>query len=306
MHRRSNVDDLTLVVLAAGLSRRFGRSKTLEPLGPCGETLPQYTVYDAMRAGIRRAVFVVHPEGGARVRDHLATRLPEGMEALFVPQSAGSAAHRRARPWGTGAAVLAARCAVDGPFVVANGDDLYGAAAVEIAARHLLAPGPVRARTHAIVGFRLRETLSSAGGVSRAVCRASASGLLLDLEEVLDIRDQRGAIGGHAAGSGERRTLSGDALVSMNLWAFFPEMLSLLERPFDRFRAAQSESADAEYLLGEAVHSFVDAGSAAVRVLACDSTWHGITHRADRDPLVRALERMVEEGHYPSPLPGHR
>jgi hypothetical protein len=298
--------DLTLVILAAGLSRRFGRSKPLEPVGPHGETLPQYTVYDAMRAGFRRVVFVVHPDAAGLLGDHLGPRLPPEVEPSFVSQTAASQARHRAKPWGTGAAVLAAGGELAGPFAVANADDLYGRGAFEEAARHLRSARADGQCRHALVGFRLRETLSGAGGVSRAICQVSACGSLLGVQEVLEVRDTAQGVVGRAAATGERRILVGSELVSMNLWAFFPDVLPHLARAFERFYARHGESDAAEFLIGDAVQALVATESGRVLVLPCASRWHGITHPADREPLVRTLTRLVDEGRYPSPLPGHR
>jgi len=301
----AEAERLTLVVLAAGLSRRFGRSKVLEPVGPSGEALPQYTVHDAMCAGFDRVVFVVHPGAGSLVRDRLGARLPAGIEAEFVPQTMTRRVRPRDRPWGTGAAVLAAAPAVTGPFAVANADDLYGRRAFEIAAAQLRPTTADGAPVNAIIGFRLRATLSPAGGVSRAICRVRPDGTLDDIEEVLEVVDDGPRMVGRAAGSGEPRSLRGDELVSMNLWAFRPEFISRLEAQFERFIAAHGRSADAEFLIGDAVRLLVAAGVTTFAVIDCDSPWCGITHPGDRELLVRTIARMVERGHYPSPLPGH-
>jgi len=273
---------LTLVVLAAGLSRRFGRPKVLEPVGPSGEALPQYTVHDAMCAGFDRVVFVIHPGAGSLVRDRLGARLPAGIEAEFVPQTTAPGARPRDRPWGTGAAVLAAAHAVTGPFAVANADDLYGRHAFEIAADQLRATSVGAAPVNAIIGFRLRATLSPAGGVSRAICRVGPDGTLRDIEEVLEVVEDGSGIVGRAAGSGEPRSLCGDELVSMNLWALRPGIVPRFEAQLERFVAAHWRSADAEFLIGDAVRSLVAAGAATFTVLDCDSPWCGITHPGDR------------------------
>ena len=252
---------LTLVILAAGLGKRYGGGvKQLAPVGPAGETLLEYTAYDAARAGFTRAVLVVRP----------GTEPPRlrGLDVAVALQS---------EPLGTAHAVLAAEEAVKSPFAVANADDFYGREAIATMARFLGEGGDA----WAVAGYRLADTLSPEGGVSRAVCRTDADGWLTDIEE-------------------RRNVTSGcDELVSMNLWAFTPRVFGILRAGFD---AHVKQPSAGEYILPDAVAAVVAAGQGRVRVLPARSQWIGITHAADRPRVAERVARLVEAGVYPSPL----
>jgi hypothetical protein len=247
-----------------------------------------YSVYDATRAGFTDVVFVIR-------RD---------MEQAFAPVAARyrgvrvATAHQllddpsRAKPWGTAHAVLATRAAVPGPFAVVNADDFYGAAAFA-AAREALGRGE-----WAVVAYRLRDTLSESGGVSRAICRLAPGGYLQDIGEVLDIRRSGDSYHGRAAG--DTLELSGDAPVSMNMWAFTPAVFDLLEQGFARFRPRAGRGD--EYLLPTAIREAIGAGAAKVRVLQAGAGWLGITHQADRPGVEAKLRQLVAQGAYPAQL----
>jgi dTDP-glucose pyrophosphorylase len=285
-----------LVVLAAGMSTRYGRPKQFEPVGPAGEALLDYDVFDALRAGFGRVILVIRPELESRIRSHVAARWA-GMDVRFVFQE--SEAGRR-RPWGTAHAVLAAGGVMDGPFAVCNADDFYGEEAFATLGAHL-APEPEPEPDSALVAYRLGDTLSPHGGVSRAVCETDGSGSLTAVTELRDVR----AAGDAARGvdpAGRTRVVPLDAAVSMNLWGFPPAVVPLLEEGFARFAARHRPDPDVEYRLSTAVHDLVTAGRMRLRVLHTKEAWMGITHPGDRDQVAATLRRLVDERRYPSPL----
>jgi len=286
----------TLVVLAAGMGSRFGGLKQLAPVGPGGATLMDYSVFDAAQAGCTEVVFIIRPEMDDVFREQVAVRYAGRLTIRTAHQQHDAT---RTKPWGTGHALLSVAPLVTGPFVVVNADDFYGAAAFAAAARFAGSEAGGAPPAWAVVGYRLKDTVSAAGGVNRGLCRIDA-GWLTSMEEVLDIA---AAPGGDYAGHGRTGTvlLRGDDLVSMNMWVFTPAICDWLEGGFARF-VALGPAPTAEYLLPTAVEDAVRAGRARVRVLDPRSTWFGMTYPADRPAVTAALAGLVQSGHYPEQL----
>jgi len=254
-------------------------------------------VYDAARAGFRRAVFVIRQEVEELFRRHVAEVIGTGIEVVFAHQTLEPTAPGRMKPWGTGHAVLAAAWGIRGPFAVMNADDFYGADAYRSLFEHLAG----RAE-HALVGYTLRETMSPHGGVSRAIVELDAQGYLSRLTEVADIAGRGSTYTGRTI-PGETVTLDGSELVSMNLWGFTPALLPTLERQFARFLEARGSDPKAAFLLSEAVGAQVRAGDARVRVLpAAGSQWFGMTYAADDERVRDQITRLVDAGQYPTNL----
>ena len=296
---------LPLVVLAGGLSTRYGCLKQLDPLGPSGEAIMDYNVFDSARAGFDHMVFVVRPEIEHEVRDHLAAVVGDAIAMDFVHQKLDElpegfrAPPDRARPWGTGHAVLSASKFIDGPFAVCNADDLYGPGAFSMIYEHLSAhPVPTEA---ALVGYTLDQTLSGSAGVARGVCVLSRDALLSRISEVQQIRRIDGWITGMYT-DGSRLELSGDEIVSMNLWGFTEPVIDHMRRQFTRFLGYWSADTSREFLISTAVNDQVQVGSALVHVLHAPDTWFGVTHAEDGDRARESLQRRVDEGAYPARL----
>jgi hypothetical protein len=281
----------TVVVLAAGLGRRYGGSKQLEPVGPAGEILSDYALRDAHGAGAADAVFVVAPDLEPTWREHhrcwpqafpiryvaqRLTDLPEG----FVPPPG------RSKPWGTVHAVLSARRLVRRPFLVVNADDFYGRPAFQAAGR-FLHDTDQDAPVCAAVGYPLREVLSPHGGVSRAVLRHDADGWLVRIEELRDLRREGDGVTGKWREAEVR--LTGDELVSMNCWACTPAILPVLKDRLHRFLEVHGDSPSAECLLPEALGAAVAEGRARVRVLPDGRGWMGLTFPEDREWVAKRL-----------------
>ena len=287
-----------LVILAAGVGSRFGGPKQLSPVGPSGETLLDYAIYDAMRAGFTRAVLIIREELRAPLRDHVARVIGAALPVDYVEQRLddlpGGGGRRvpvgRVKPWGTGHAVLAARGAVDGPFAVCNADDYYGPGAYRLLAAHLTAKASTPP-LHAFVGYRLDETLSDHGGVARAVAATGPDGLVARLVEVKDL-----------TAAVKQSEFTGAESVSMNLWGFTPAVFAALEAQFVAFLAAPTRAPDSEFLLSTALGDQVTAGRARLRVLPAPDRWLGMTFAADVEAVRAALAELVRAGTYPADL----
>lgn len=291
-----------LVVLAAGMGSRYGGLKQLDPVGPGGATLMDYSVFDARRAGFRRVVFVIRPDMEEAFRPFVSARYESAIEVMTAHQrredipTGVSDPPERTKPWGTGQAVLAAEPHVNGPFAVINADDFYGRAAYDALAGFFRGSAD---DTAALVGYRLADTLSESGGVNRGVCKVSADGWLSGIEEMYEIRrGPDGAISGRGS-----LPLTDRTLVSMNFWGFTPAVFGLLRRGFvEFFRTA--DLLKAEYLLPTEIGRAIQGGSARVRVLDAGSRWFGMTYPADRPAVTAAIGRLVSEGVYPERLDG--
>lgn len=299
--------DVDLVVMAAGAGSRFGGLKQLVPVGPGGETLTDYAVYDAWRAGIRRAVFVVRPEMEREFHETLGRRYAARLEVVYAHQEdrdvpAGAAATPlRSKPWGTGHAVRAARRLVSRPFVVINADDWYGADGFGKLAAFLAGPAPGGAARWALVAFRLAKTLSEHGAVARGVCETAPDGRLRSVTEHTGIRRGPGGLLGSGPG-GAVRHFTGDEPVSLNLWGFTPALFPELERGFGSFLAEHGGDPKAEFYLPAAVDAALRVGRAEVAVLPTEEEWFGVTYREDLPRVRAAVAARVSAGLYPSPL----
>jgi hypothetical protein len=292
----------TLVVLAAGMGSRYGGLKQIDPMGPSGETVLDYTVHDALAAGFGRVLFVIRRDFADAFRASVGARFASKLQVDYAFQELDavppghSPPPDRQKPWGTGHAVWCARGALDGPFAVVNADDFYGAGSLRALGEFLrgAADSPAAPPVHAMVGFPLGRTVSAHGAVSRGLCTLDAEGFLLRIEE-------RGGI--LASEIGPERAFAADTPVSMNCWGFrSPGFLARLDLAWREFYATRGTEPGAEFYLPAAIDAMVRSGAARVRVLPTTDSWFGVTHREDK-PLVQAeLARLVAAGAYPSPL----
>lgn len=298
---------LPLVVLAAGLSTRFGRLKQLHPIGPSGESILDYNVFDAARAGFDRVLFVVRPEIEDRVRAHVERMVGDALPVEFVSQELSflpdgfRAPPDRARPWGTGQAVILAaqRLGEPVPFGVCNADDLYGPGAFEIL-RHHMGSEPPPSRS-ALVGYRLADTLTGSGEVARGVCVLRREGTLERITEVRNIHRKDGWVTGTEV-DGEPVELTGNETVSMNLWGFVPSVVQALERQFRRFLELWGTDTQHEFFLSTAISNQIRLSSSTVHVYHAPDPWFGMTHTADHERTQAALRSRIAAGTYPQEL----
>ena len=266
------------------------------PVGPSSEALLDYGVYDAVRAGFRKVVFVIRQEVEESFHRHVTDVIGGGVEVVFACQTLDPAPPGRTKPWGTGHAVLAAAWGIDGPFAVMNADDFYGADAYRLLFEHLAGGAE-----HALVGYPLRETMSAHGGVSRAIAESDTRGYLSRLTEVAGLVRRGDAYSGRTV-AGQAVALDGSEVVSMNLWGFTRDVLPALERQFARFLETHGADQRAEFLLSEAVGTQVATGAARVRVLHAAARWFGMTFSADDEGVRHDVRRLVDAGQYPANL----
>lgn len=295
-----------LLVLAAGMGSRYGGLKQIDPVGPAGETVLDYSVYDALAAGFGKLVFVIRRDFEAAFRENVGRRFESRADVRYVFQEltrlpGGHAAPpSREKPWGTGHAVWCARDAIAEPFAVINADDFYGADSFRQLGQFLAAaPGPARPARCAMVGFTLTNTLSEFGAVSRGICTVAPDGRLVDVREATGIeRAHVAACGADAASA----TYTGREIVSMNCWGFTPAILPSLEHQLGAFLAARGGELKSEFYIPSAVTGLIASGEATVTVLPTASAWFGVTYREDRPRVVASLAALVQAGVYPAAL----
>ena len=295
-----------LVILAAGLGRRFGGLKQMEAVGPGGATIIDYSVFDAQRAGFGRVVVVLRPEMQATFEASVARHFGSCVPVCYACQRLTDLPRGfalpvgRTKPWGTGHAVLAAADVVTEPFGVINADDFYGARAFETLAAFLREGGRSEVPTFGLVGYTLRATLPDAGRVARAVCRCTDDGWLETIAEHTEIERTSGVVE-CLDDQGARRQLVGDELVSMNMWAFSPDVFDALRAAFASFLQA-GDAVAGEFQLPTTIGALLRAGQARVKVLPCDDTWCGMTHPRDREHVGATIADLVARGVYPEHL----
>lgn len=300
--------DTALVIMAAGIGSRFGGGiKQLEPVGPSGEIIMDYSIYDALEAGFNKLVFIIRKDIEADFRQVIGDRIEavcaqRGVQVAYAFQSMEAlpegitVPEGRKKPWGTGQAVLAARQVVDCPFAVINADDYYGKEAYVKLHDFLCQETPVNA--FAMAGFVLANTLSENGGVTRGVCQMDAEGFLTDVVETKDI--VKTAQGAEVDGV----AVDPQSLVSMNMWGLKPEFMETLEQGFcDFFRgAAAADPLKAEYLLPIYIGQLLREGKVTVQVLPTNEKWFGVTYREDKPSVMESFKKLIDDGVYTSPL----
>lgn len=293
----------TLLVLAAGMGSRYGGIKQIDPVGPSGETIIDYSIYDALRAGFSRVVFVIRKDIEQQFKDTVGLRLERCVAVDYVFQeldnvsSGFSVPIGRTKPWGTTHAILAASDAIEGNFAVINADDFYGANSYRVLAEHLQGGSA----DYAMVGFLLRNTLSDFGAVSRGVCQVDRNGFLQGVVELTNIERE----GDHARNTdiaGRVTRLSGDEVISMNMWGFAPRIFGQLKEHFLKFLEMNSSDLRAESYLPSIMNELVSNGREHVKVLNTGDSWTGVTHRKDHVRVREAIGCLVREGRYPQRL----
>jgi len=297
-----------LVILAAGLGSRYGGLKQIEPVGPNGEVVLDYSVFDALRAGFTNVVFVIRRDIEAAFREHVSRRFESRINVRYVFQDPNHlpggriASPGRIKPWGTGHALWCAAGSLAQPFAVLNADDFYGVDSFRQLGRFLRAPRPSFAAVPGcMVGFKLARTLSEFGTVSRGLCQVGPDGRLVTVEECTAIERKGDAIVCPGA-NGTLRRFTGEETVSMNCWGFFPELFPFLEKHLASFLEARGTDPKAEFYLPAAITAMIQHGEAAIDVLATEADWFGVTYREDHPQVVAALRRLIAAGVYPEKL----
>lgn len=300
--------DPTLVVMAAGKGSRFGGLKQVEPVGPNGETVLAYAIYDALKAGFDRVVFVIRKETEAVFRERVGKFAEQQADTTYVFQELDTlpdgceVPQGRIKPWGTAHAVLCCKDAVRAPFAAINADDYYGQSSYAMLADYLAnASDTPDMYDCCMVGFLLRNALSANGTVSRGVCRIDADDNLVAVVERTRVRAFDGVVK-YAAANDQWIELPTDTLASMNMWGFTPSFFEAIEERFVKFIESRSTEPKAEFFIPAVVSELLGEGRARVRVLRTDEKWFGVTYKEDLESFRQAIRSKIREGVYPESL----
>ena len=296
----------TLLILAAGLGRRYGGVKQLEQVGPSGETLLDYAAFDALRTGFGRLAFVIRKSMREEFEARIASRYTGHAEVVYAYQESDDLPEgfptvtEREKPWGTGHATWCARKVIDGPFAVCNADDFYGEDAFRLLADFLLEGSTSDGLSSAMAGFRLSDVVSDYGAVARGICKVE-DGLLQAVEETTSIERNGTGFQGLST-AGESIHLTGQETASMNVWAFPRGFFSELERGMKDFGESTDDLSVDEFYLPSAVDVMIRAGRGTARTFQAKGPWMGITYQEDRSFVVNKLSDLVKASAYPECL----
>ncbi|MDB5192785.1 MAG: nucleotidyltransferase [Segetibacter sp.] len=295
----------TLVILAAGMASRYGSMKQIQSFGPSGETIMDYSIYDAIKAGFKKVVFIIREDFAENFKSIFEPKLKGKIETGYVFQKLESFTEGkpvptdRTKPWGTAHAVLCCKGTVNEPFAVINADDFYGRDSFQKAYDFLTKQ--VNDRTYCIIGYELKRTLSENGSVSRGVCEVDASGNLTSINERTKIyRNEQGKI------TYEDETglheVSEDSSVSMNFWGFAPNVFGIMEEQFHEFLDANAANPKAEFFIPLVADEFSKTGKGEIKVIPTNAQWFGVTYKEDAPTVQRKIDELVSSGEYPESL----
>jgi dTDP-glucose pyrophosphorylase len=297
----------TLLILAAGMGSRYGSLKQIEAVGPSGEAIIDYSIYDAIRAGCGKIAFVIRKDIEMEFREVFDAKLKGRIETGYVFQELDmvppdiSYSPERAKPWGTAHAVWVARDHIKGPFIVINADDFYGADSYRVMADYLTGKDTAGNSRFCMMGYQMQHTLSDFGSVSRGVCESADSKFLDSVVERTEIAREGGDI--YYLDSDKKRVpLRGDVLVSMNIWGFTTGIFGHLDRAFTEFIRVNAGQLKAEFYIPTVINELVARGKASVRILPARDQWFGVTYREDKPLAVDHINRLIARGVYPRKL----
>lgn len=294
---------MTLVLLAAGMGSRYGGLKQLDAMGPNGETLMDYSVYDAIRAGFTNIVFVIRKDIEAAFREQIGSKYEKFIQVDYAFQRLDDlpggfkVPEGREKPWGTGQAVYAARDVVTGPFVMINADDFYGADGYQKLAKVLKDGGK---NDFAMCGFYLGNTMSDNGSVSRGVCSVDADGNLSDVVEHTKLIKEGEKM--YSLVDDQKIEFPADTIVSLNMWGFQDSLFGYLEELFIEFLKERGGELKSEFYIPSIVDSLVKGNKAKVKVLTSCDSWFGVTYQEDKADVQAKLNKLIEAGKYPAKL----
>lgn len=297
--------DLTLLIMAAGMGSRFGGLKQIEPIGPNGEFLIDYSIYDAILAGFTKVVFVIKKENIDIFKETIGSRIEKHIKVEYAFQDimdlpiGYTVPEGREKPWGTAQAVLCAKDYIHEPFSIINADDFYGREAYQVAADFLRQESDFN--TYCVVGYKVKNTLSAYGSVKRAVLEEE-NGYLKELIEC-NIKKEDESILATSINNKQSFLVEGDSLVSMNLFCLKPSIFSYLEKGFTHFLECTT-SLTCEYLIPEVLYEFILAKQIQVKILSTDSNWYGVTYKEDKEAVSFHIQKLVLAGIYPNCLWG--
>lgn len=295
--------DLTLVIMAAGIGSRYGGIKQLDSVGPSGETIMDYSIYDAIRSGYNKVVFIIRKELKEAFDIHYKSRFKNKIAFDYVYQDEFKKYEdlyeiNRSKPWGTGHAMLSTAKVINEPFAILNADDFYGPQAFQIMAE--AQEKNKMESTFFLLGYKLINTLSEYGTVSRGLCKTDKDNYLIDIKELTKIGRKNGEI--YFEANNTTSLLQPNDLVSMNFWGFTPWVFGELENTFRTFIKENHTDPKAEFYIPTFVNHLIKTGKAKVRVLSTDETWLGVTYKEDKPKVEKGIRKMIQEGFYPEEI----
>jgi dTDP-glucose pyrophosphorylase len=297
----------TLLILAAGIGSRYGGMKQIDQVGPSGEAIIDYSLYDAIKAGFGKIVFVIRRDIENDVREFLENKLPEKVKIEFVHQELNMIPEgltyplERIKPWGTAHAIWVAEKAIKEPFVAINADDFYGRGSYIKMADYLVSNSDINNANFCMIGYQIQRTLSEFGSVSRGICEADEQSFLKAVVERTEIFRKNGKIVYRDENSNEV-PVSGDTLVSMNIWGFTPVIFKYIEQQFSEFIRKNISNIKAELYIPKIVNELLKSGKANVKILPATDKWFGITYREDKPLAVQNIHELIKQGVYPENL----
>ena len=294
------MNKITLLIMAAGMGSRYGGLKQLDQVGPNGETIIDYSVYDAIKAGFTKIVFIIRDDFESQFKSQITNKYLGLIDLEFAYQdinylpSGFSPPKNREKPWGTGHAILSAKTYINEPFVVINGDDFYGRESFKTIADYY----QTEENHFSMVTFRLENTLSIFGGVTRGLCTIINE----KLNTVVETSNLEKNNNGVSSDNGE--LLKGDEPVSMNMWGFTPILFDYLEEKFINFLKEEGSELKSEYLIPSVINDLIQAGDESVHILNSSESWFGVTYKEDKPYVVGEIQKLIEKGVYPKKLFG--
>lgn len=295
----------TLVILAAGMGSRFGGLKQVEPVGPNGEAIIDYTIYDAIRAGFGKVVFIIRESFSDAFKEKFDAKLSGKIKVEYVFQELDklpegfTLPEGRGKPWGTAHAILMAKDVVNEPFCAINADDFYGENAYKIMADYLTSSA--NQAEYSMVGYQLKNTLSDHGSVSRGICTVDAENNLQNIVETHNIF-KKGDAAVQREENGCETPMTGNESASMNFWGFHPSLFTALESKFVEFLKTEIEKPKSEMYIPSVVFEMIEAGEISVKVLEANSPWFGVTYQEDKPVVVSKIKTLIDTGVYPEKL----
>ena len=298
------------MVMAAGIGSRFGGGiKQLAPVGPCGEIIMDYSIYDAKEAGFNKVVFIIRHDLEKDFKEIIGDRIKKYIDVDYAFQELDdlpegfTCPKDRTKPWGTGQALLSVKGLVNEPFIVINADDYYGKEGFKVVydymKNHMKENGDKL--DLCMAGFVLKNTLSDNGGVTRGVCKADADNKLVDVTETFDIELKDGVLSAVDENK-QKRDVDLNDIVSMNMWGLTPKFLDILEEGFPKFLKSMTNELKSEYLLPSVIDEAIKSGKASVEVLKSHDKWFGVTYKEDKELVVNSIRALVDKGVYPEKI----
>lgn len=292
------MNNITLLIMAAGMGSRYGGLKQLDAIGPSGETIIDYSVYDAIKAGFTKVVFIIRTDFEQEFKSKITDKYEGQIQVEFAFQDLNdlpdefTCPEGREKPWGTGHAIFSARDVINEPFVAINGDDFYGRESFKVVADYYRKG----ANSFSMVAFKLDKTLSSFGGVTRGLCTVNDE----KLNTVIETADLQKT--DYGVSSNRDIELDGSEPVSMNVWGFTPILFKYLEEKFVEFLSENGTEMKSEYLIPSVVNELIQSGQETVHVLRSGATWFGVTYKEDKPFVEGEIEKLVNKGEYPGKL----